>query len=60
MFISFKNELNVLKLKQNFYSLIAKNRKIINEIFNFLLKQNRIQKMFLKIFFAATSPTFVV
>ena len=40
MSISFKNEIDVLNLKQNFYSLIVKNRKIINQVLNFLLKQN--------------------
>ena len=60
MLISFKNEIDVLNLKQNFYSFIVKNRKIMNEILNFLLKQNRIQKIFLNVFFVAVFSTFVV
>ena len=60
MFILFKNKFNILNLKQNFYFFIAKDCKIINEILNFLLKQNRIQKVFLKISFAVTFPIFVI
>ena len=45
MLIFFKNKIDVLNLKQNSYSFIVKNHKIINEILKFLLKQNRIQKI---------------
>ena len=47
MSIFFVNESNVFDLKQNFYFLTIKNKKTMNEIFDFLLKQSRIQKFFL-------------
>ena len=58
--IFFKNEIDVLNLKQNFYSFIVRNRKITNEVLNFLLKQNRIQKISLNVFFVVVFSTFVV
>ena len=37
MFIFFQNETNIIDLKQNLYSFTIKNKKIINEILNFLM-----------------------
>ena len=42
MFIFFRNKTDIIELKQNSYSLTAKNKKTINEILNLLLKQSRI------------------
>ena len=60
MFIFFKNEKNIDDLKQAFFSMFAKNKKIINEIFDFFVKNERVQKMFLKIIFSAFSFVFVI
>ena len=48
IFISFLNEKNVIELKQTSFSLIARNRKTIDKILDFLLHQDRLQKMLLK------------
>ena len=60
MLIFFKNEKNIDDLKQTFFSMFAKNKKIINEIFDFFVKNKRVQKMFLKIIFLAFSFVFVI
>ena len=60
MSIFFVNESNVFDLKQNFYFLTTKDKKTMNEIFDLLLKQNRIQKVFFDIFSIATSSIFVI
>ena len=46
--ILFLNKKNIIKLKQTSFLFIARNRKIINEIFDLLLHQSQLQKMFLK------------
>ena len=60
MLISFLNEKNVIELKQTSFSFTARNQKAINEIFDFLLYQSRLQKIFLKQIFSTTSSTFVI
>ena len=60
MFIFFKNEKNIDDSKQTFFSMFAKNKKAINEIFNFFVKNERVQKMFLKIIFLTFSFVFVI
>ena len=60
MLIFFRDEINVIELKQNLYSLTTKNKKTINEILNLLLKQNRIQKVLLKISSTTASSIFVI
>ena len=60
MFISFKNESNVEKLKQISYLMFVKNRKIMNEILNSLTKKNRVQKMSLKIISFVSFSTFII
>ena len=60
MLISFKNEKNIDGLKQAFFSMFAKNKKAMNEIFDFFVKNERVQKLFLKIIFSAFSPVFVI
>ena len=42
MLIFFKNEKNIDDLKQTLFSMFAKNKKIINEIFDFFVKNERI------------------
>ena len=42
MFISFIDEIDVIDLKQTFYSFIAKDRKAMNEILDSLLNQDRL------------------
>ena len=59
MLILFLNEKNVIELKQTSFSFIARNRKIIDEILDFLLYQDRLQKMSLKQIFLTTSSTFM-
>ena len=60
MFISFKNETNVEKLKQISYSMSTKNRKTMNEILNLLIKKNRMQKISLKTVSSIFFSTFVI
>ena len=60
MSISFIDEINVIDFKQTFYSLTAKNRKVVNEILDSLLNQSRLQKVSLNKIFVATSSIFVV
>ena len=60
MFISFRNENNFSRFKQNFYFFTTRNRKTMNEIMNFLVTQDRIQKIFLKMFSATIFSIFVI
>ena len=60
IFIFFKNEKNILKLKQISYSMSIKNKKAMNEILNPLVKNDKIQKISLKTISSAASPAFVV
>ena len=60
MLIFFQDESNVSKFKQNFYFLTTRNRKTMNEILNFLVTQDRIQKISLKMFFATIFSVFVI
>ena len=60
MFILFIDEIDVIDLKQTLYSLIAKDRKAMNEILDSLLNQNRLQKMSLNKIFVAASSIFVI
>ena len=60
MLISFLNEKNIIELKQTSFSFTTQNRKAIDKIFNFLLYQSQLQKMFLKQIFSTTSSTFVI
>ena len=60
MFISFKNETNVEKLKQISYSMSTKNRKAMNEILNSLTKKNWMQKISLKTVSSVFFSTFVI
>ena len=60
MFIFFKNEKNILKLKQISYSMSIKNKKAMNEILNSLVKNDKIQKISLKTVLSIASFAFVV
>ena len=60
MSMSFIDETNVIDFKQAFYSLIAKDRKAMNEILDSLLNQNRLQKVSLDKIFVAASSIFVI
>ena len=60
MSISFIDETNVIDLKQTFYSLIAKNRRAMNEILDSFLNQSRLQKISLNKIFVATLSIFVI
>jgi len=56
----FVNENNVIGLKQASYSLIARNRKTIDNILDLLMRQDRLQKISLEIILLIALSTFVV
>ena len=60
MFIFFRNKIDILDFKQNSYSFIARDKKIMNEILDSLVKQKRIQKILLKTSSSAFLSAFVV
>ena len=60
IFISFKNEKKIDDLKQTSFSMSVKNKKTMNEIFDFFVKDKRVQKMFLKTIFSAFFFVFVI
>lgn len=60
MLIPFIDEINVIDFKQASFFFIAKNRKAMNEIFDSLLHQGRLQKISLKKVFSTTSLAFVI
>ena len=60
MFIFFRNEIDILNFKQNSYFFIVRNKKTMNEIFDSLVKQKRIQKVLFETLSFAFLSTFVV
>ncbi len=60
MLILFVNENNVIDLKQTLYFLIVRDRKTIDNILDLLMRQDRLQKISLKIISLITLLTFVV
>jgi hypothetical protein len=56
----FVNENNVIGLKQASYSLIARNRKTIDNILDLLMRQDRLQKISLETILLIALSTFVV
>ena len=60
MLIFFRNEIDILDFKQNSYFFIARNKKVMNEILDSLMKQKRIQKILLETSSFAFSSIFVV
>ena len=60
MFIFFRNEIDIFDFKQNSYFFIVRNKKIMNKIFDLLMKQKRIQKISFKTSSFAFSSIFVV
>ena len=60
MSMPFVNENNVIGLKQTSYSLIARDRKTIDDILDSLMRQDQLQKISLEIILLITLSTFVV
>ena len=60
MFILFRDENDIASLKQSSYNLSVKDRKVMNDIFNSLIQQNRVEKIFLNKFFSTASLIFVI
>lgn len=60
MSMSFVDENNVIGLKQMSYSLIARDRKTIDDILDSLMRQDRLQKVSLKIILSIALSMFVV
>jgi hypothetical protein len=60
MLISFRDEKNIEKLKQSLYFMSIKNKRIINEIMNFFIADDQIQKISFETINFATSSTFVI
>ncbi len=60
MLVSFRDEKNIEELKQFSYFMSIKNKKIMNEILDFFVTDDQVQKVSLEIISFATSSTFVV
>ena len=60
MSISFKNEKNINDLKQSSFFMSVKNKKAMNDILDFLIKDGRVQKIFLKMISSAVFSAFVI
>ena len=60
MLISFRNEKDILNLKQISYNMFARNRTIVEEILDSLIKNDQIQKISLKMISTTFSSTFVI
>ena len=60
MFISFRDEKDVLSLKQTSYNMSARNRTTADEILDSLIKDDQIQKISLETISATFSSTFVI
>lgn len=60
MSISFQNEKNVEELKQAFYFMTVKNKKVMNEILNSLMKEEQVQKVSLDTITSASSLAFII
>jgi hypothetical protein len=60
MFVSFRNEKNIKRLKQSSYFMSFKDKKTMNEILNFFMTNNQIQKISFEIINSATSFAFVI
>ena len=60
MLISFLNEENVIELKQALYNLSLRDRKAINDVLNSLIRQSRVQKIFLRKSLMISSFVFVI
>jgi hypothetical protein len=59
MLVLFRDEKNIEKFKQFSYFMSIKNKKIINEILDFFVTNNQIQKYSFEIINLAISSTFV-
>jgi hypothetical protein len=60
MFVSFRDEKNIEKLKQSSYFMSFKDKKTMNEILNSFVTNDQIQKISFEIINFATSSTFVI
>jgi hypothetical protein len=60
MLISFRNEKDIEEFKQFSYFMSIKNKKIMNEILDFFVTNDQIQKISFEIINFAISSTFVV
>jgi hypothetical protein len=60
MLVSFRNEKNIEEFKQFSYFMSIKNKRAMNEIMNFLIADDQIQKISFKTINLATSSTFVI
>jgi hypothetical protein len=60
MSISFQNKKHIEELKQASYVMIVKDKKVMNEILDLLIKEEQIQKVFLSIISSASSSIFVI
>jgi hypothetical protein len=60
MFVSFRDEKNIEEFKQSSYFMSIKNKKTMNEIMNFLVADDQIQKISFETINLATSSTFVI
>ena len=58
--IPFKDNINLSQLKQALYSLSERDKKVINNIINPLIKQRQVKKISLEKPSAAASPAFVI
>jgi hypothetical protein len=60
MLVSFRDEKNIEKLKQFSYFMSFKDKKTMNEILNFFVTNDQVQKISFEIINLATSSAFVV
>jgi DNA/RNA endonuclease YhcR with UshA esterase domain len=60
MFVSFRNEKDIEKLKQSSYFMSFKDKKTMNEILNSFVTNDQVQKISLEIINLAISSTFVI
>jgi hypothetical protein len=60
MLVSFRDEKNIEEFKQFLYFMSIKNKRTMNEIMNFLVADEQIQKVSLEIINLAASSTFVI
>ena len=60
MFIFFKNESDITDLKQTFYFMSTRNKRVMNEMLNPFFEKRRVQKILLKIVSSTSSSIFVI
>jgi hypothetical protein len=60
MLVSFRDEKNIEEFKQFSYFMSIKNKRTMNEIMNFFVADDQIQKVSFKTINLATSSTFVI